>query len=71
MKLKGSFKDASAVDQSSYELAGFENRNEYIDSLKDEYGSDIVDALLTIYPASEDFDGLISALEDHADDFEM
>jgi len=42
---------------------GFANRNDYLNSLREEYG-EAVDLLISILPASEDFDGLITSLED-------
>lgn len=51
-----------------YKEHGYENRKDYLNSLREDYGSEIVNALITVLPASEDFDGLITALEDHADD---
>ena len=44
---------------------GFNSRSEYIDYLKSEYGALQVNALLTVLPPSEDFDGLITELEDN------
>ena len=50
---------------SIYTDNGYANRKEYLQDLKDEYGDDIVDGLTSVLPASEDFDGLIAALEDY------
>lgn len=47
---------------------GYKNRTEYLDELREEYGK-LVDILIGVLPASEDFDGLLTALEDAADDF--
>ena len=47
---------------------GFANRKEYLKSLASEYGAELVIALTSVLPASEDFDGLVSELEDN---FEM
>tara|TARA_B100000131_G_scaffold230663_1_gene222434 strand:- start:2077 stop:2277 length:201 start_codon:yes stop_codon:yes gene_type:complete len=44
---------------------GFKSRSEYINSLKSEYGALQVNALLSVLPPSEDFDGLITELEDN------
>jgi len=44
---------------------GFESRSEYINFLKSEYGALQVNALLSVLPPSEDFDGLITELEDN------
>lgn len=45
---------------------GYTNRKEYLNELREEYG-ELVNILTTVLPASEDFDGLISALEDAMD----
>ena len=54
---------------SIYTENGYKNRREYLESLADEFGADTdtVFALADILGESEDFDGLISELED----FEM
>lgn len=52
-------------DNSVYQEHGFANREEYIASLSEEYGAELVEALTSIMPSSEDFDGLISELEDN------
>lgn len=52
------------MKHNPYKNAGFENRREYLESLADEYPADIVYALADILGPSEDFDGLITALED-------
>jgi hypothetical protein len=57
------------LDNNIYVQNGYANREEYLDSLREEYGTDIVNALITVLPASEDFDGLITTLEDR--DFEF
>lgn len=54
---------------SIYTENGYANRKEYLDELREEYGSDMVNTLLTVLPASEDFDGLVTALEDAMDGF--
>ena len=48
---------------SIYTDNGFADRAQYLDHLRQDYG-DAVDLLITVLPASEDFDGLIIALED-------
>jgi hypothetical protein len=50
-----------------YRSAGYADRKDYLNSLHDEYGADIVNAVTACLPASEDFDGLITALEDWAE----
>ena len=51
---------------SVYTENGYANRKEYLDELREEYGA-LVDILIGVLPASEDFDGLITALEDALD----
>lgn len=56
----------SYYPNSTYQAHGFANRGEYLDSLRDTYGVDAVNALSSIMPESEDFDGLVTDLEDYA-----
>lgn len=49
---------------SIYTDNGYENREDYLDSLREEYG-ELVDILTSVLPESEDFDGLITELEDY------
>lgn len=51
---------------SIYEEMGYVNRKEYLNSLAEDYdvGASEVYALAEILGETEDFDGLISALED-------
>lgn len=51
---------------SIYTDNGYANRQEYLDELREEYG-ELVDILITVLPSSEDFDGLVTALEDALD----
>lgn len=51
---------------SIYTDKGYANRQEYLDELREDYGQ-LVDILIGVLPASEDFDGLVTALEDAAD----
>ena len=48
---------------SIYTDNGFADRDEYLNCLRDEYGT-AVDVLISILPPSEDFDGLVTTLED-------
>lgn len=48
---------------SIYTENGYESRTEYLNELREDYG-DLVDILIGVLPSSEDFDGLVSALED-------
>ena len=56
------------MDQSTYVENGFANREEYLDSLRDEYGKDVVNALSELLGPDEDFDGLVTMLQDAEDD---
>jgi hypothetical protein len=47
-----------------YQENGYASREEYLESLREDYGS-VVDTLTSVLPASEDFDGLLTALEDY------
>jgi hypothetical protein len=51
---------------SVYTENGYATRREYLDELREEYGG-LVDILTGVLPASEDFDGLLTALEDAMD----
>ena len=50
-----------------YTNNGFANRAEYLDSLKEDYDGDTVDLLADMLGPSEDFDGLVTMLEDGAE----
>ena len=57
---------------SVYQDNGFSSREEYLDSLRDEYGVELVNNLITFMPPSEDFDGLVGDLQDMATgDYQM
>lgn len=51
---------------SIYEENGYKNRRDYLESLADDFGIDkeTVFAVASLLGASEDFDGLISTLDD-------
>jgi hypothetical protein len=49
---------------SIYKENGFENRRAYLESLCEEYPRDAVYALAGVLGSNEDFDGLITTLED-------
>ena len=55
---------------SIYTDEGYKSRRDYLDSLADDFGLEksTVYALAGILGPSEDFDGLICALEDAADE---
>ena len=54
---------------SQYTEAGYSSRRDYLDSLSEDLGIDraTVYALAGMLGPSEDFDGLVTALEDHAE----
>lgn len=56
-----------------YEKNGYENRQDYIQSLSEDYGieQETVQYLADILGHTEDFDGLISSLEDYEYGFEF
>ena len=56
--------------KSVYRQNGFEDREDYLNSLREEYGEELVDALTSMLPPSEDFDGLLVELEDNAGYFD-
>lgn len=51
---------------SIYTENGYSDRADYLQELRHEYGG-LVDLLITVLPPSEDFDGLVTALEDAVD----
>jgi hypothetical protein len=53
---------------SVYEENGFKDRKAYLESLMEEYGRDKVLALSSVLGPSEDFDGLVTMLEDSGDE---
>ena len=53
---------------NDYTDNGFANRREYLDSLCEEFDRSKVYALASLLGPSEDFDGLVTALEDDAED---
>ena len=56
--------DMEQLDNSIYVENGYQNREEYLDYLREEYGVNAVNTLISVLPASEDFDGLVTELED-------
>ena len=59
------------VDMSIYQENGFSNRREYLESLADNLCLDpsIVYALADLLGPTEDFDGLVTSLEDYAEGY--
>jgi hypothetical protein len=54
-----------------YEREGYDNRTAYLQALAEDIGVDIktVLTLADLLGPSEDFDGLVTSLEDYAEDF--
>ena len=52
-----------------YQEHGYENRKDYLECLAEDNGVDveIVFMLASLYGSSEDFDGLVTALEDYSE----
>jgi len=59
------------MKDSVYKQHGFENREEYLASIADDMGLEEYDVgvLADLLGEGEDFDGLISTLEDYADSY--
>ena len=55
---------------TDYEEMGYPNRTVYLESIACDYGIDVdtVKALADVLGPSEDFDGLVSALDDFCED---
>jgi hypothetical protein len=54
---------------NDYKTQGYENRRAYLESLCSEYPRSVVFALAAMLGPSEDFDGLVTALEDASEEF--
>lgn len=52
---------------NDYKAAGYANRREYLESLCDEYNREKVFILASMLGPNEDFDGLLTMLEDDSD----
>jgi hypothetical protein len=57
------------LELNEYQLNGYANRREYLESLCEEYDRLIVYSLASILGASEDFDGLLTSLEDYCEEY--
>ena len=57
------------MEQTIYQENGYSSRKEYLHSLADDYGVDInvVVQLASLLGEGEDFDGLVSSLQDIED----
>jgi hypothetical protein len=58
--------DGPKIGESIYQREGYANRAEYLQSLADDFGVDLstVQALADVLGPNEDFDGLVTTLED-------
>ena len=54
---------------NAYIANGFRDRKDYLESLCEEYPRTIVYTLASVLGASEDFDGLVTTLEDYAEEY--
>lgn len=52
-------------DRSVYKDHGYEDRKDYLESLAEDYPREVVMALADLLGPEEDFDGLVTMLEDH------
>lgn len=68
-EIKKNKEELKLSEQNVYQRNGYANRKEYLQSLADDYGVPLqtVYAIAEMYGESEDFDGLISSLEDAED----
>ena len=57
----------NSVNQDVYQQNGFTSRQDYLNNLADEYG-DVVFDLADVLGETEDFDGLVTSLEDFSDE---
>lgn len=59
------------VKMNIYKQNGFEGRQDYLQSLADDYGvpESVVYTLASVLGPNEDFDGLVTSLEDYDDYF--
>lgn len=65
-------KGEGEMDNSVYVAHGYENRKDYLNNLADEFGvpRKVVYSMASILGSNEDFDGLVTELEDCADMFQ-
>jgi hypothetical protein len=54
---------------NAYTENGYTSRRDYLESLCEEYDRETVYTLAGLLGASEDFDGLVTMLEDNAEGF--
>ena len=56
----------NSANQDVYQQNGFTSRQDYLNNLAEEYG-DVVFDLADVLGETEDFDGLVTSLEDYSD----
>ena len=56
----------NSVNQDVYQQNGFTSRQDYLNNLAEEY-NDVVFDLADLLGEAEDFDGLVTSLEDYSD----
>ena len=56
----------NSVNQDVYQQNGFTSRQDYLNNLAEEY-DDVVFDLADLLGEAEDFDGLVTSLEDYSD----
>ena len=56
---------------TDYKAQVYPNRRAYLESLCEEYPRSLVFALASVLGESEDFDGLITSLEDAIEDYDL
>ena len=54
---------------NEYQVNGYANRKEYLESLCEDYDPTIVYALADMLGPNEDFDGLVTSLEDYCEEY--
>ena len=56
---------APDIPLETYKAHGYDNREHYLDDLREQWGTELVNEMIKIMPQSEDFDGLLVELEDN------
>jgi hypothetical protein len=63
--------EGGGMQPTNYKAQGFKNRRAYLESLCEEYPRSMVFALASMLGESEDFDGLVTSLEDAAEEYDF
>ena len=66
---KGETMKTNPISEEVYTSNGYKNRDDYLNNLADDRGIDrmAIDMIADVLGESEDFDGLVSALDDYED----